>query len=275
MEDIAPTLWAAIKKDILASIVADQRIKQMQEALVNGTATFSQADEFAVLVGEHYSTVLRKYLNDRTLPYGRLYYNIAQRTLVPALELEHKSVVDFATAVIEQIHREAGLGIKAVKPAIDRDRVDGLVNKVTAVEKIEDAEWVLREPIINFAQHVAAATVEENARFVNGLGRQCYIRRIEARQCCKWCHNLAGRYSYPETPKDIFRRHENCRCQVLYEDGTGPSVDVHKKRAVYDPAKRQTEIEAAHPLKARKTGRALEEEVIKSAKGKKRQSEPH
>ena len=62
-------------------------------------------------------------------------------------------------------------------------------------------------------------SVKENARIRAKLGFKCYLNRVAASGCCKWCTDIAGRYVYGDHPGDIFRRHDNCGCTVTFENG--------------------------------------------------------
>jgi hypothetical protein len=73
-------------------------------------------------------------------------------------------------------------------------------------------------------------TMQSNAKVRNEAGFETYINRTDDGKCCPWCAKIAGRYEYPDkTPKDVFRRHDNCGCLVVYECGN-MRQDVHSKR---------------------------------------------
>ncbi|SFB94913.1 hypothetical protein SAMN02910406_00885 [Ruminococcus albus] len=62
--------------------------------------------------------------------------------------------------------------------------------------------------------------MKANAELRNKAGLKCYIERETDGKCCEWCTKMAGRYAYPDdTPKDVFRRHDNCGCSVTYKNG--------------------------------------------------------
>ncbi|WP_205422898.1 hypothetical protein [Granulicatella sp. zg-ZJ] len=58
------------------------------------------------------------------------------------------------------------------------------------------------------------------------------IIRTHTGNCCDWCRNLAGVYDYPKVPKDVYRRHGNCRCTVDYKPGDGKKQNVWSKKIV-------------------------------------------
>ena len=76
--------------------------------------------------------------------------------------------------------------------------------------RLEQKSWETGDQIINFEQSAVDQTVEANAEQWYSVGRKSYIVRRVPGKCCEQCANLAGRYEYPDTPQDVFLRHENC-----------------------------------------------------------------
>ena len=72
--------------------------------------------------------------------------------------------------------------------------------------------------------------VRKNAEFHFHSGMSPKIVRKEVGNCCKWCKSLVGTYSYPDVPKDVYRRHRNCRCTVEYYPGKGKKQNVWNKK---------------------------------------------
>jgi len=58
--------------------------------------------------------------------------------------------------------------------------------------------------------------IRKNATFRNDAGLTCYIIR-EGSNCCEWCSSVAGKYRFGTQPDDIFRRHDNCDCTIIYD----------------------------------------------------------
>ena len=65
--------------------------------------------------------------------------------------------------------------------------------------------------------------------FQNGFDKSSMIEGLHG-GCCEWCRALAGTYSYPDVPKDVYRRHQRCRCTVDYYPGNGKIQNVHSKQ---------------------------------------------
>ena len=71
--------------------------------------------------------------------------------------------------------------------------------------------------------------VEANVRFRSAAGMKMVIIRRQLGNCCDWCKNLAGIYSPWNAPKDIYRRHSNCRCLVTTRTEEGYQNVWNKK----------------------------------------------
>lgn len=228
--DIAPELFNKISAEFERLYSGNAKIKTLLAKINAGTATYAEAEEYAELVGKICSASMLRYLGDDVLPDSRLYYNIAERTVRPMLEQSRDMAEEIAMSVQESLNRDAGLQLKAVEPNIDPGRIQGIINKVSDAEKFSEASWVLDDPVVNMVMNVVDETVKANAEFHSKSGMKAKIVRRQTAKCCDWCANLAGKYDYPDVPKDVYRRHENCRCIVTYVPEKGKAQDVWSKK---------------------------------------------
>lgn len=88
----------------------------------------------------------------------------------------------------------------------------------------------LDEPIKNITQAYYDDFVRENARSSAKVGLKTIVIRREVGKCCDWCASLAGEYEYGEQPADFFRRHDYCKCMVLFRSMKGKYTDVWSKK---------------------------------------------
>lgn len=230
MEDIAPKLLEQLQEDFHARIRKNKKLQDLLELVNEGKATYIQAEDVAYEIGTALSQAFGNCLSSAVLPDGKMYYNIAQRVVQPLLEEDHKLVADVATQVQEALNKKAKIGLKPQTVAVNRDRVYGIVNKVSEADVFDDVAWVLGSPVVNFSQAVVDSVLRENVNFQGKAGLSPKIIRKAERKCCSWCNALAGEYSYPDVPHDVYRRHENCRCQVDYDPGSGKRQNVHTKQ---------------------------------------------
>ena len=60
-----------------------------------------------------------------------MYYNIAKRLIEPNLIKNYDLVSDYSRNVQEVLNKKSNISLKAIKPEINQDRVDGIVNKIS------------------------------------------------------------------------------------------------------------------------------------------------
>ena len=219
MEDIAPELLKKIQNDFQAGFDKSSLISQLYAKVRDGTATYAEANDFAIEVGDILAAAYRNNLSADVLPDGKMYYNIAERIINPTMTNNYDLITDVTEQVQRSLNKNAGIGIKPITPERNQDRIDGIINKVSAADSYNDVAWVLGEPIINFSQSIVDDAIKANAEFQSKTGMQPIITRKTAGNCCEWCQKLAGTYSYPDVPNDVYRRHSNCRCVVTYQSG--------------------------------------------------------
>lgn len=233
MEDIAPKLYEKIKKEFDSKISDSKRLNALSEKLAKGTATYKEAHEFAIESGGILSQVFQNNISSSVLPDGRLYYNIADRIIRPMMGELYEGVADYSKEVQTLLNKQQNIGIKAIKPELNEDKVQGIVDITSGKERFDDIAYMLGDPLINFAQTIVDDAVRANADFQYKAGLSPKIIRTSTGKCCKWCDNLTGVYEYEEvsdTGNDVFRRHKHCRCLVEYDNGDGKRQNVHTKK---------------------------------------------
>lgn len=229
--DIAPELYEAIQKDFAELISADKQLQGILEKIEKGTATHLETQMYAQRIGECAAAAIKNNLSEGLLPSGKLYYNIAERTIRPTLEHNHELVNQVASQVQQHLNTAAGLGMKPVMAQLDVERVERVVNAAVYADSFEAMQSELGEAIINTTQSFADDFIRENAAFQARSGLSPKITRISTGKCCDWCEQLAGTYDYKSLPDNsIFRRHKYCRCVVTYEPGDGRRQNVHTRQ---------------------------------------------
>ena len=218
--DVVPVLNERIQTSFQSNVMKDRQIAQISKRIRDGTATFVDGHKYAERVGENLSKALVTNLNANTLPDGKLYYNIAKRTVTPALEENYNLTNDVAADIQKILDESAGIGLNAVRADFPKERIQGLIDKMTAdgITLEEALEW-LAEPIINNSEAFFDDFIDSNAKFRNDVGLKATLTRTADPKCCDWCSALEGTYDYDNAPEDIYRRHEYCRCTVTYQSG--------------------------------------------------------
>ena len=230
VEDIVPSLLKKIKSEFEGARLDSEVLKDLLSKLHHSKASYLDANQYAIEIGEILSKALGASLTNETLPDGKMYYNIAQRVLTDVLGRNHELVSDYTEQVQKNLNSEAKIGLTAQVPELNQDRIDGLVNRLASEESFDDVKWLLDDPIVNFSQSIVDDSIRKNAEFHHKVGLSPKIVRRVVGHPCKWCKSLEGSYNYPEIPKDIYRRHGNCRCTVDYHPGNGKKQNVHTKK---------------------------------------------
>lgn len=226
MQDIAPGLLRLIQKEFEENFSKSEIIARVHEKIWDATATYLDADSFALEVGEILANAYQNNLSSAVLPDRHMYYNIADRIITPTLTKNHELITGVASDVQTILNKAAGIGIKALVPEINQDRIKGLIEKAVSVEDFDDVKWILDEPVKNHAQSIVTDSIQANAEFHYKSGMSPKIIRTSTGSCCEWCRKLEGAYKYPDVPKDIYHRHDYCRCTVDYLSEKS-STNVH------------------------------------------------
>lgn len=229
MIDIAPELLEKLKKAFSEKFNNNKKISKILSTIRDRETTYSEVNDLSIEVGDILAEVFQENLSQDMLPDGRMYYNIAKRTVEPMMINNYDIVTDNAVIVQEILNKNAGMGIKAQVPYLNQSRIDGIINRLDEAEFFDDIKWILDEPIKNFTQAVVDDTIKKNAEFHKGLGLAPSVTRIVRGNCCDWCREVAGTHYSPNIPDDVYRRHRHCRCTVEYDPGDGKKKSVWKK----------------------------------------------
>ena len=183
------------------------------------------------MIGDLMSRSLFENLTAGILPDGKMYYNITQCVLQEALGENGAYVVvsKYCDEVQQILNQKEKVGIKAITPKLNQDRVDGILDIVSGKNDFEAIKYMLKEPTVNFVQSIVDEAVRTNADFQYKAGLSPQIVRTSTGNCCEWCQNLAGTYDADDAPRDIFRRHDNCKCMVVFKSDKGKYTDVWTK----------------------------------------------
>ena len=129
-EDIVPALYEKIKSDFASEVKNNADIQEFIKRVSEETAAKEEVSLYAADLGKCASLALQKNLTEYNLPNGRLYWNIAERTIIPILKEVHESISSMAIAVDEYEDRGKGIGIKSQKADFPEQRIRDLVDKM-------------------------------------------------------------------------------------------------------------------------------------------------
>lgn len=230
MEDIAPGLLEKIQKNFREMYESDEEIKELLEKLQGHMAKHPEAYTYAGKVGNILADAYSKNLSSSVLPEGKMWYNIGDRIIPTTLEEIYHHISKYVSEVQAQLNQMAGIGIKPIVPPENKDRVKGIIDRLSSENDFDKIAWILQEPIKTIARSIVDDSIEANAEFHGKAGMQPKIIRKSSGKCCEWCKRLENTYFYPNVPKEVYSRHENCNCTVEYDPGNGKRKNVHTKQ---------------------------------------------
>ena len=233
-DDVLPALLEEVQDNFGQEFGKSEVIVKALKTLEAKKATYANANDFAIEVGEILSKALTTSVTADKLPDGKMYYNIAKRLLEPVLQQNHELVADYSSKVQTVLNESAKISLVAQPVELNQDRIDGFIERFSREDKFDNVKWLLGDPIVNFTQSIVDDSIKKNADFHAKAGLQPKIVRKTAGRCCKWCQSLAGSYNYPDVPKDVYRRHQNCRCTVDYKPGDGKKKNIWSKKVTAD-----------------------------------------
>lgn len=222
-------LLEKIKNDFNLSFNDNKKIEKLNELLLDKKVTYKEANELAIEVGEILKKVFGDNLSEDLFEGGILTEEIANILIRPNMIKNYDIVSTYSTDTQKILNKKSKIGLKAMKPPANKDRIDGIVKKISEKE-FTDTKWLLEEPIINFTQSVVDDVIEYNAELQYNSGLRPKIVRKESGDCCDWCREVVGEYDYPKVPKDVYKRHRFCKCTVEYLPGDNRAQDVWSKK---------------------------------------------
>mgnify|MGYP007070188756 CR=1 FL=1 len=224
-------------------IKADGKLSTIRKKIQNG-GTYSDAEAYAIRSGELLSTVLQENLTDDLFDEGMNVSDLAS-AIIPMMEKNY-DYVSAASAVVQKALNEAGgLGISPIRAEFDQRAAYNLIGKMAKYDSLEDASWLLDEPVVTNFLEVVDRTTEANLDFQYKAGMQPKIIRTAEPDCCDTCAALEGEYDYEEVRdrnNPVFWRHNNCQCEITYLPGVGRAQDVRSKNWI-DNSERDRRID--------------------------------
>lgn len=231
MEDITPALLSNILTDFSRTNESDDNIKKLKKKIEDGSATYTEANKYALLVSGNMKTSFERYMKSENLPNGKCYYNIAERIISATEHEQYEMIAEYAENVQKTLNKKAKIGIKAQRPSEDETAIHSLVNVASNAVQYDHVAKSVSQGLERMGLNVIDRSVKANAEIQANAGLNPKIMRKTDGKCCEWCSKMAGVYDYPDNvPDDVYKRHNNCGCTVEYDPGSGKRQNVWNKR---------------------------------------------
>lgn len=228
----------AIAKSVDDSFFAfyqnDKVVSSLLKRIRDGTATYENANRYAVRVGNNLAKAYKA-----TLPTQMYVYDESIVLLQPLVK-GYKEINQYARNTQLILNKKYGLNVNPIVPDFNEEKFEGLARTIASAEDVETTLSLFDEPIINFSQNIVDRYISANAEFDSELGfRPVIIREYEGEHeergkmvDCRWCQGLAGVYDYDDVKSqgsDVYKRHDGCRCVITYAPSSNKSVKMKAK----------------------------------------------
>lgn len=227
-----------VRERFIESMADDDRIASLEDLVEMGKATYEDAHRFASIAGQKMGSILADELVGQEIS-GTLSLDMLRDVLPRSLWTNYDQVSTMTEQIQQGLNEAAHIGIKAVVPRYDRQRVYGLADEVARLHEEDGLAAhvdTFLEQVENLSLHIVDESVRDNAELQYESGMSPKIVRKISGKACDICKRMAGTYDYykdikfGEIGNDVFLRHTNCRCIVTYNPGDGRAQDVHSKR---------------------------------------------
>ena len=129
MEDIVPELYKRIKDEFDGLVSSDEEI----QAILSGadkSKTLGDVSLISRRLGGYAAESLCDNFTDDSLPDGKLYWNIMERTIVPIMQEVYILVNDLYDIVLKRMYEKQKIGIKPQYAEFPLERIRDLMNKI-------------------------------------------------------------------------------------------------------------------------------------------------
>lgn len=200
-----------------AKFEKDPEVEKIYKMLRNRSADYADAQKFAIALGDILTECLRG--EDYS---GVNLYELAED--IAGMLDQNTRLVDSVCDVIQgQMNESVNIGLEPMKPKVSASRVDGIKSMVVGAESNDTIYNAVAAGAANYTQAYVDEWVRTNAEFqaLNGL-EPTLVRVWSGRRPSHdtrgtdWCKDLAGVYNYNDRPREVFARHEGCRCTVSF-----------------------------------------------------------
>ncbi len=225
--DISPELLKLIQEAYAKGKDESEVLAEIMAKVGAGTATYSEANDYAVELGRIMAEAFGQNLSSKVLPQGKMYWNIGDKVIRPTVTQGYEDVADVAELVQTGLNEAASIHIKAQRPQIDQGRIDRMIGDLMGLPDYDSGSQGFLNAVQNLLHSSVDDSIRTNAEFHYKAGLKPKIVRTLSGKCCEWCTAIAGSYTYPDVPRDVYKRHDNCRCKVDYKTADGKTQSVH------------------------------------------------
>lgn len=208
----------------------NKRLEYLKKKIESKKATFADTAEYSEIIsnitGSTFSSFVPKINSSGTKGY------ICEELL----KSRYADINAVMSEVQKSLDEKAGINIAPQQADFPIDRVRKVASSLEDMTVNQDViERRADSSVSNVSKSFHDDYIQENAEFRSDAGIKCTITRTALGKCCAWCDAVCGTYVYGEEPEGIYRRHDNCSCEVIFENGRTVQ-DVWSKKTWEKPS---------------------------------------
>lgn len=188
------------------------KLRAILKRVKSGSADFNDTSQYSGIYSDMLGEVFSQKITDIDL-------SEREEACISLLRGSYDEMNDILGQVQTSLDSRIGVNIKSQQAAFPAERVTQFAHSL--IDPTVDDEVIKRRAGsggANVSRSFHDDYIEENAKFRNDAGLKCYITRTTNGETCKWCADVAGKYLFGSQPSDIFRRHDNCDCSIIYDN---------------------------------------------------------
>ena len=237
-----------IRLQLAEAVRGDKRAAAVLKKIAEGKADFTDTMTYSLISGR---------LTGRQLAEVILEFSEGRAELAEALLRDRCEDINAKCAAVQTtLDEKQGVHLAPRKAAFPTERAATFAHSLTDPTVSDET---IKRRARNVSENITVTFhddfIKENVKFRDRLGLKCYVERTTVGDCCPWCSGIAGRYEMRHQPPDLFGRHDNCDCIIVYdgqvlrgqlgENGRrGRKWAEDKPKVKYTPPKRFSREEA-------------------------------
>ena len=189
----------------------DPELRKLSKKIRNGKANFNDTFRYSEIVSKYLGEIMHENIGTITNPLGKEY------VCKELLRDHYEAINDVLGEVQVALDEELGIHLNPVKAPRNDERIAQVAHALEdPTVKPETIRRRAKAPVVNTAMSMHDDYIRVNAKLRNDLGLKPIIQRFGT-GCCAWCAAVAGKWRFGEQPDDVFRRHDNCDCVIIYD----------------------------------------------------------
>lgn len=219
-------------------VQTDKNVKKLWELNNKGNATYIHADMYAQGIARKWSQLLTDNYGTKASDWIKEYNNATQKggfesiedlaaEISKAYQKAYAESAYYAKNAQNGINAKNRIGMRAIEPKLDNDRLRNLFDKLIDTDTTEEMRehLISKKALDSIARSGVTDTIQANARLQSKAGLHAYVSRDASAGCCKWCDSIAGVYEYGTQPDDFWAVHGDCNCKFEYKPSRTAKTD--------------------------------------------------